>query len=231
MVKHERTPVMKKKKAFFILIQIILIALLACDRLEAQVAPPATPVPGPAPAVKEETPPPAETKPAAVPPAAPQPEGPAEKPTPPPARPPAAERPSPPAGAPPVVPAPAPAPVPTPLPAPMPARPGSPPSPATPSRARGQGVVFKFDNADLYEVIRTIAEILKINYVIDARVRGTVNINTSGAIAQEDIYPLFLSILRMNGATIVKRDSVYEIVPLGEGKKLPGGGVCPFNMR
>jgi general secretion pathway protein D len=87
---------------------------------------------------------------------------------------------------------------------------------------RGQGVVFKFDNADLYEVIRTMAEILKINYVIDPRVRGTVNINTSGAISQEDIYPLFLSILRMNGATIVKRDSVYEIVPIGEGKKLSG---------
>jgi type II secretory pathway component GspD/PulD (secretin) len=42
-----------------------------------------------------------------------------------------------------------------------------------PSRPRGQGVVFKFDNADLYEVIRTMAEILKINYVIDPRVRGT----------------------------------------------------------
>jgi len=91
-----------------------------------------------------------------------------------------------------------------------------------PSRPRGQGVVFKFDNADLYEVIRTMAEILKINYVIDPKVRGTVNINTSGAISQEDIYPLFLSILRMNGATIVKRDSVYEIVPIAEGKKLPG---------
>jgi len=32
---------------------------------------------------------------------------------------------------------------------------------------RGAGVVFKFDNADLYEVIRTFAEVLKISYVID----------------------------------------------------------------
>jgi len=66
-----------------------------------------------------------------------------------------------------------------------------------------------------------MAEVLKINYVIDPRVRGTVNINTSGAIAQEDIYPLLLTILRMNGATMVKKDSIYEIVPLGEGKRLP----------
>ena len=170
MVEHERTFVMKKQKAFFILVQIFLIVTLACPHLEAQVAPPAPPVSEPTPAVKEEAPPPVQA----------------------------------------------------PAPTPAPTRPASPPSSAVPSRPRGQGVVFKFDNADLYEVIRTMAEILKINYVIDPKVRGTVNINTSGAISQEDIYPLFLSILRMNGATIVKRDSVYEIVPIAEGKKLPG---------
>ena len=170
MVEHERTFVMKKQKAFFILVQIFLIVTLACPHPEAQVAPPAPPVSEPTPAVKEEAPPPVQA----------------------------------------------------PAPTPAPTRPASPPSSAVPSRPRGQGVVFKFDNADLYEVIRTMAEILKINYVIDPKVRGTVNINTSGAISQEDIYPLFLSILRMNGATIVKRDSVYEIVPIAEGKKLPG---------
>ena len=81
--------------------------------------------------------------------------------------------------------------------------------------------MFKFDNADLYEVIRTMAEILKISYVIDPRVKGTVNINTSGSISQDEVYPILLSILRMNGATIVKKDSVHEIVPFSEGKRLP----------
>jgi general secretion pathway protein D len=110
-----------------------------------------------------------------------------------------------------------------------PSQPATPPKPvvsapvASQTRARptGQGVVFKFDNADLYEVIRTFAEVLKISYVIDPRVKGTVNIHTSGAIINEDIHPIFLSILRMNGATIVKRDSIYEIVPFSEGKRLP----------
>jgi len=97
-----------------------------------------------------------------------------------------------------------------------------------PNKGKGQGVVFKFDNADLYEVVRTVAEVLKISYVIDPRVRGTVNIHTSGAIAQEDIYPLLLTILRMNGATVVKKDSIYEIVPLSEGKRLP---VAPETME
>jgi general secretion pathway protein D len=85
----------------------------------------------------------------------------------------------------------------------------------------GSGVVFNFDNADIYEVIRVMAEILKINYIIDPRVKGVVNIHTSGQISSADAFPIFQSILRLNGATAVKRDGIYEIVPLPEAKKLP----------
>jgi general secretion pathway protein D len=66
-----------------------------------------------------------------------------------------------------------------------------------------------------------MAEILKINYMIDPRVKGVVNIHTSGQIASADVFPIFQSILRLNGATAVKKDGIYEIVPLPEAKKLP----------
>jgi general secretion pathway protein D len=66
-----------------------------------------------------------------------------------------------------------------------------------------------------------MSEILKINYIIDPRVKGTVNIHTSGQISSADVFPIFQSILRLNGATAVKRDGIYEIVPLPEAKKLP----------
>lgn len=84
---------------------------------------------------------------------------------------------------------------------------------------RGPGVVFNFDNADLYEVIRVMAEIMKINYIIDPRVKGVVNIHTSGHIPSEDVYPIFQSILKLNGATAIKRENFYEIIPLPEAKK------------
>jgi len=106
-----------------------------------------------------------------------------------------------------------------PTPAPV-ATPPSPPVSPTPPRI-GSGVVFNFDNADIYEVIRVMAEILKINYIIDSKVKGVVNIHTSGQISTEDIFPIFQSILRLNGATAVKKDGVYEIVPLIDAKKLP----------
>ena len=93
----------------------------------------------------------------------------------------------------------------------------------------GSGVVFNFDNADIYEVIRVMGEILKINYIIDPRVKGAVNIHTSGQISSADVFPIFQSILRLNGATAVKRDGIYEIVPLPEAKKLPVSPSSPQN--
>ncbi len=116
-------------------------------------------------------------------------------------------------------------PVPTPGPGLAPVVPGPPPA-ATATRT-GSGVVFNFDNADIYEVIRVMSEILKINYMIDPRVKGVVNIHTSGQIASADVFPIFQSILRLNGATALKRDGVYEIVPLPEAKKLPSTPLPP----
>ena len=60
---------------------------------------------------------------------------------------------------------------------------------------------------------------MRINYIIDPRVKGVVNIHTSGPISSEDAFPIFQSILRLNGATAVKKDDVYEIIPFSDGKK------------
>jgi general secretion pathway protein D len=100
-----------------------------------------------------------------------------------------------------------------------PSQPSAPPvaRPATPPI--GPGVIFNFDNADIYEVIRVMTEILRINYLIDPRVKGTVNIHTTGQLPAEEVFPIFQSILRLNGATAVKKDGLYEIVPLSDAKK------------
>ncbi len=82
-------------------------------------------------------------------------------------------------------------------------------------------MVFNFDNADLYEVIRVMAEILKINYIIDPKVKGVVNIHTSGQIPTDNVFNIFQTILNLNGATAVKKENLYEIVPMTDAKKLP----------
>ncbi|MGB9627192.1 MAG: type II secretion system secretin GspD [Thermodesulfobacteriota bacterium] len=96
----------------------------------------------------------------------------------------------------------------------------SPPSMKPPEPPKAPGVVFSFDNADIYEVIRVMAEIMKINYIIDPRVKGVVNIRTTGQISIDEVFPIFQSILKLNGAIAVKKDNLYEIVPFGDAKKL-----------
>ncbi len=108
-----------------------------------------------------------------------------------------------------------------PLPAPPPLPPSSAPAiKRPPEPVSGSKFVLNFDNADLYEVIRVMADMMKINYIIDPKVRGIVNIHTSGQINTEEIFPLFQSILKLNGAAAIKKGIIYEIVPFGEAKKL-----------
>ena len=64
-----------------------------------------------------------------------------------------------------------------------------------------------------------MAEIMKITYIIDPKVKGVVNIHTSGQIPSEEVFPIFQSILKLNGATAIKKGNLYEIVPLTDAKK------------
>ena len=44
----------------------------------------------------------------------------------------------------------------------------------------GEGqIIFNFDDADLYEVIKTMAELLEINYIVDPGIQGKVTIHTA----------------------------------------------------
>lgn len=82
-------------------------------------------------------------------------------------------------------------------------------------------LVLNFDDADLYEVIRTIAELLKINYMIDPAVRGKVTIHTSSKFNSDDLWPVFFQILEANNLTAVREDKLYRITPLKEAPRLP----------
>ncbi|MBI5378620.1 MAG: hypothetical protein HZA23_00495, partial [Nitrospirae bacterium] len=87
-------------------------------------------------------------------------------------------------------------------------------------RVAGQ-LVLNFDNADLLDVLRTFADLLGFNYVVDPRAKGSVTFHTSGRISKEDLFPLLQEILRLNGLTAVKVGGVYEIIPFGDAKGKP----------
>ena len=91
-----------------------------------------------------------------------------------------------------------------------------------PEASTGEGqVTLNFDDADLYEVVRFIAEILNINYMVDPNVRGKVTIHTAGTLERKDLFPLFFQILEANGLTAVKEGPVYKITSLKDAPRFP----------
>jgi general secretion pathway protein D len=93
-----------------------------------------------------------------------------------------------------------------------------------PQQAQADPVVpvqLHFNNADLHQVIDVIAGILTINYVVDPSVRGTVNLNSSGDIHRSDLLPILETVLKMNGATMIKLGNFYQIVPANTAVRNP----------
>ena len=85
--------------------------------------------------------------------------------------------------------------------------------------APGAGFQLNLTGATLQEVIDILARQLKMNYILDPAVRGSVTINTYGELQLPDVMPLLETILRMNGFVAVKKAAtraVYREVGKGE---------------
>jgi len=82
-------------------------------------------------------------------------------------------------------------------------------------------IALDFEDADIKEVITALADILGINYIIDPKVRGKVNIHTSGEISVEDILPILETIFEINNVAAVKVGNIYKVIPVKEAKKQP----------
>ena len=105
---------------------------------------------------------------------------------------------------------------------PRPATVGPPPTrTALPPTAPGTAPPLFLENASLVEVVDILARALKINYIIDPRVKGSVTINTYGEFKPVDVRPLLETILRINGAAMVQVGDMYRIVPMGDASHLP----------
>jgi general secretion pathway protein D len=93
-------------------------------------------------------------------------------------------------------------------------QPGGTVPPSAGAQRAGGGVVLNFEGADLREVIRNVlGDILNESYTIDPSVGGQVTIRTSSGIPRDALYATLETILRMNGATMVKEGNLFKIVP------------------
>jgi general secretion pathway protein D len=91
--------------------------------------------------------------------------------------------------------------------------------PAAPHLADSRG--FLLGGVSLSEMIDILAKMMKINYILDPRVKGSVTIYTYGEVKPVDLMPLMETILRVNGAAMVKIGDLYRIVPVNTVAQLP----------
>ena len=85
----------------------------------------------------------------------------------------------------------------------------------TTQTSSGAPVSFFFDDADVLDVIQTVfADILKVNYVIDQKVKGRVTFRTVTPVPREEVLSIMTIILRLNGVGFVEEKGLYRILPL-----------------
>jgi general secretion pathway protein D len=94
-----------------------------------------------------------------------------------------------------------------------------PPSAGPAERPTGPDVVtLNFVNADIEGVVKAVSEITGKNFVLDPRVKGTINIISAKPMSRALVYEVFLSALRLQGFTAIEERGRVEIVPEVDAK-------------
>ena len=88
---------------------------------------------------------------------------------------------------------------------------------ALPARAQ-ETVTLNFSNAEIESVAAVIGQMTGRNFVLDPRVKGTVNIVSARAVPLAAVYDIFLSALRLQGFAAVESGGVTRILPEADAK-------------
>lgn len=84
--------------------------------------------------------------------------------------------------------------------------------------ADADSVTLNFVNADIEGVVKVVGEITGKNFVLDPRVKGTINIVSAKPVSRDLVYEVFLSAIRLQGFAAVEDRGVVMIVPETEAK-------------
>ena len=79
-------------------------------------------------------------------------------------------------------------------------------------------VTLNFVNADLEGVVKAVGEITGKNFLIDPRVKGTINIISAKPMSRALVYEVFLSALRVQGFAAIEDRGVVKILPEADAK-------------
>ncbi|MGW8310828.1 MAG: type II secretion system secretin GspD [Thiogranum sp.] len=76
-----------------------------------------------------------------------------------------------------------------------------------------QTITLNLKDADINALIGTVAEVSGKNFIVDPRVKGKVTVISSRPMDADEVYQVFLSILKVHGFAAVPSGSVIKILP------------------
>jgi general secretion pathway protein D len=88
-----------------------------------------------------------------------------------------------------------------------------PADPSIPKKTGQKYVTLDFDNVDISVLVKFVSELTGKNFLIDEKVKGKVTVMSPKKIPVNDVYKVFLSILEINGFTVVPSGDMIKIVP------------------
>ena len=102
------------------------------------------------------------------------------------------------------------------------------------SAARPTGpdvVTLNFVNADIEGVVKAVSEITGKNFVLDPRVKGTINIISAKPMSRALVYDVFLSAMRLQGFAAVEERGRVAILPEIDAKLHQGATLAPQDRQ
>ena len=88
-------------------------------------------------------------------------------------------------------------------------------------QGKNQYVSLNFENADLELVLRSIADITGINFIIGPGVKANVTMRTTTKVPASEIFSVMESVLEVNNLVAVKDGLYYRIVPIAVAQQEP----------
>ncbi|ARO89056.1 type II secretion system protein GspD [Nitrosospira lacus] len=92
-------------------------------------------------------------------------------------------------------------------------------------------VTLNFVNAEIEGVVKAVSEITRKNFMLDPRVKGTINIVSAKPMPRSLVYDVFLSALRLHGYAAVEDYGVIKIVPESDAKLYQSPTIGPNDKR
>jgi general secretion pathway protein D len=88
-------------------------------------------------------------------------------------------------------------------------------------RAAEGTIHLNFRNADIVQIINLMSELTGKNFLVDDKVRGKVTIIAPKPVTLEEAYQVFLSVLEIQGFTVVPQGPIIKIIPSRDVKDNP----------